>query len=271
MTTLQKTIKYLALAFAVFLIVAIFGGIISAVAGLSWIFGEDDISGEEKSYSLSQQIESLQIDLSAGSLEIRVGESFQLESNHKYLKVTETEGNLKISETKKFHHGSFSDVHITLTIPEKTHFSTANISSGAGTVEIQYLQADQCTLDLGAGEVTIAYLQIHKEISIDGGAGKLTLRRCFLQNLDLDMGVGELNVYGQLLGDCDLNFGIGQANIFLTGSPDSYQISFVKGLGDAKLDGEEMQDGHIYGTGPNQIHVEGGIGSIAIQFEKAKA
>ncbi len=271
MTTLQKIIKYLALTFAVFLILAIVGGIVSAVAGLSWFFSDDDISGEEKTYSLSQQIESLKIDLSAGALEIQVGEFFQVKSNHKYLKVTEKDGLLKISETKKFYHSSFSDVFITVTIPENTHFSVADISTGAGTLDIQYLQADECSLDLGAGEVTVEYLQIHKDISIDGGAGKLTIHRGFLQNLDLDMGVGELSIRGQLLGDCDLNLGIGKADISLTGGPDAYKISFDKGLGSAELNGEEMQDDHVYGSGPNGIDIEGGVGSIHIQFDKAKA
>ena len=42
MTTLQKVIKYLALAFAVFLTVSIVGGILSAVGLLGSLFSDDD-------------------------------------------------------------------------------------------------------------------------------------------------------------------------------------------------------------------------------------
>ena len=44
MTTAQKVIKYLAIAFAIFLTVSIIGGILSAVGFLGGLLSDDDAS-----------------------------------------------------------------------------------------------------------------------------------------------------------------------------------------------------------------------------------
>lgn len=46
MTTAQKIIKYCAIAFAVFLIVSIIGGICGAIASISMLCGDEDVVGE---------------------------------------------------------------------------------------------------------------------------------------------------------------------------------------------------------------------------------
>ena len=59
MTPFQKTIKYCAIAFAVFLSVSIIVGIIGALASVSMIFGSKNIAGETKNYTISKNITDL--------------------------------------------------------------------------------------------------------------------------------------------------------------------------------------------------------------------
>ncbi len=268
MTTVQKLIKYAALVLAVFLVVNIIAGILGVFSGLLWLVDGSDIAGENKTYELSQNVQSLHIDITAGDLKIISGDNFSLESNHKHLQVSSDNGVLKITETKRYLNGTFNDVHLILTIPKNVALSSADISTGAGIVEIQWLDAGRISLEQGAGEIVISFLRAQENIVIQGGAGRLTISEGMLKNLDLDMGVGEMNLRCRLSGDCQLDLGVGQTNLELIGSPEDYTITFQKGLGDAKLDGDTMNADRTYGTGNNRIYIEGGVGSIDVHFAK---
>ena len=83
MTTAQKIIKYCAIAFAVFLIVSIIGGIIGAVSSVPLLVSDGDGVGEMKTYAVTDEVKNLEIDLSGARLEIKTGDRFAVESDHK--------------------------------------------------------------------------------------------------------------------------------------------------------------------------------------------
>ena len=103
MTSLQKAIKYLAMAFAVFLIVTIIGGIIAGLAGVSLLFSDrdEDSIGEMQMYAINEDITSLSLSLGRARLQIKTADSFSVESNHKYISVKSEDGLLCITETGK--------------------------------------------------------------------------------------------------------------------------------------------------------------------------
>ena len=68
MTTLQKVIKYLAIAFAIFLTVSIIGGILSAVGLFGGLFSSDAVFEEVKTYSVAADIHNLDIEINAADL-----------------------------------------------------------------------------------------------------------------------------------------------------------------------------------------------------------
>lgn len=262
MNPLQKVIKYLAIALAAFLCVCIVGGIIS----LACLFlDKDDYVGERKTYSVEEEISSLSLKLGGATLEIRTSDKFLVESNHKYLSVGVNDGLLSIKETKKIVTPS-KGATVTLYVPETFVFDEARLETGAGRVEIDALSADILNLSLGAGEVTVKTLTANARSEIDGGAGKLTIDGGRLCNLDLDMGVGELSLKSRIEGESFLDYGIGETNLILLGKREDYQIKIDKGIGEAKLEGESMKDGGVYGTGKNKIEIDGGIGGIHVTF-----
>ena len=266
MTSWQKAIKYIAMAFAMLLVVSIIFGIVGALSTLSFVFGDKDIVGELQTYSVNSDIKELDIDISAADFVIKTGDEFRVESNHKYLTVEEKSGRLVISEKKLF-WGSYSGkVSLELYVPEGTVFEKADIATGAGRVTIETLSAEVLVLNLGAGEVKIDNLIATDRAEIDGGAGRITIGDGALRNLDLDMGVGELKLTSKLTGECDLDCGVGATNLVLLGTSDDYKIKLDKGLGDAKIDGESISNGGIYGTGENTVDVDGGVGAIKITF-----
>ena len=268
MTSVQKAIKYLAMAFAVFLSVSIIGGIFTGLAGVSFLFSDKDreSAGEMQVYPTDGEISSLSLSLSAAELRIRTSDKFSVESNHKYISVSLNDGKLCIDETKKTFSPFYNNVTVILYVPESFVFGEAEIEAGAGEVKIDALSADVLSLSLGAGEAEIKNLTANSRADIDGGAGELEINGGCLHNLELDMGVGELSLKSRIEGKSSLNYGIGETTLTLLGSREDYQIELDKGIGEARLEGESMRDDSVYGAGENRIEIDGGIGEINIKF-----
>lgn len=263
MTTLQKVVKYLAMAFAVYLAVSIIVGILSAVGLLGGFFGSDAVTDDVTKYEISSDITALDIKINAADFTVKQADTFSLESNLKDLTVTEKNGTLTIKEKKRF--GVYSGAVLTLYVPKETVFKKAEITSGAGRLTVDTLSADSLELDLGAGEVKIKELTVTSYADIDGGAGKITISGGSLRNLDLDMGVGQLNLTSALSGKSELDLGVGESNLTFIGSKDDYTVDIEKGLGNITVDGKNMSS-YKSTNGQNRIDIDGGVGAVNVFF-----
>ena len=270
MNSVQKVIKYLALAFAIFLSVSIIGGIITGLTGVSYIISgrDSEAVGEMQVYPIEGEISSLSVTLSGAKLKIKTADKFSVESNHNYISVNSENGQLCINETKKLFSVYPKGVTVILNIPEGFVFGEAVVETGASKVEIDALSADILKLSLGAGEAEIGSLTANSRADIDGGAGKLNIDGGRLCNLKLDMGVGELTLKSRIEGQSRLDYGIGETKLTLLGNREDYKIEIDKGIGEARLAGESMRDDSVYGTGENRIEIDGGIGAINIEFSE---
>lgn len=269
MTTVQRIIKYCAIAFAVFLIVSIIGGIIGAAASVSALSGDEDAVGEMKSYAVTETVKNLEIDLSGARLEFRIGDRFSVESDHKYLKVESVDDVLSVKEDHPA-FGFYSEgAQVILTVPRDFFFERVAISAGAGTVKADTLLAEKLSLDLGAGEVDIGELTATARASINSGAGELRIGGGEMANLDFDIGTGEASLKSRLTGDCSIDYGVGELELTLLGTREDYGITLDKGVGKATLDGVKMTDDAVYGDGENIIGIDGGVGELKIVFAPA--
>lgn len=266
MTTMQKIIKYLAMAFAVFLSVSIISGICGAIFSVTY-FLSGNTSDEMTEHIIGSNFTSLSVDISAAELDIKTGEKFGIETNHRYLTYKESGEKLEINETKPF-LASHSGMRVILTIPKGTFFNYADINAGAGSVRIEELKAGSLTINLGAGELNAGRLDALTEAEIDGGAGSVTICGGSLNNADIDMGIGELNLTSELSGKSSIDYGIGETNLILTGSREDYKIELDKGIGEAWLECKEMSDDSVYGGGSRHIEIDGGIGELNITFKQ---
>ena len=270
MTNFQKTVKYIAMAFAIFLTVSIIGGILSMFGLFGGFFGGDAVTEDIKTYSVSSEIQNLEVKINAADFTIKQGESFSVESNLKHLTVEDKNGVLTIKETKKFSH-TYTGAVLTLYIPADTVFEKANIITGAGRLTVDSLSASTMNFELGAGEVSIDTLVATSDIDIDGGAGKITISGGALHNLDLDMGVGQLNLTSALTGESDFDLGVGETNITIIGNRDDYKLDIEKGLGNITVDGTSVSNIKGQGNGNNNIEISGGIGAINLKFKESEA
>lgn len=266
MTSWQKAIKYIAIAFAIFLIVSIICGIMSAVGIIGGFIESDATADNVKTYTVSQDITQLEIEINAADFTVTVGDEFKVESNLKDLTVKDSGRVLAIVENKKWGR-DYNNAVLTLYVPENFVFQKAKIETGAGRVTVDSLSADKLSLELGAGEVKITELNASQKVEIDGGAGKITVSGGTLNNLDFDMGVGECNITSAILGNSELDCGVGEANITLTGEKTDYKLFVEKGIGNVTVDGQGISNESAYGDGTNKIDLNCGIGEVKVKFE----
>lgn len=267
MTTTQRVIKYCAIGFAIVLIIGIVSAIVSTVSALSFFFDNRDVVGEMKSYSISEPINELTVDLSGAKLKIKEGSSFSVESNHEKLDINQSNGVLSVKEKRRFGIFHFESVSVIVTVPEGFSFDKANISTDMGAVDIDALTAERLSLSFGAGSVDIDELVATASSRIDCGAGKLTVLGGELNNLDLDMGVGKADLKSRVTGNADIDCGVGKTDLTLIGTKDDYRISLDKGLGSAIIDNVSFSNSTDYGFGANSIDIDGGVGGIDVRFE----
>ena len=274
MTTFQKVIKYLAIAFAIFLTVTIIGSIFSAIGLFGGFFTDDAVTENMKTYSVSTEIRNLDIVINAADLYIKEGEAFSVESNLKNLKVDDDNGRLTIKDLTKnklFGGYSYEKAVLTIYVPTGTVFENVNLTTGAGRLTVDNMYAETIDFELGAGEVSIGALVATKSADIDGGAGRITVSGGALKNLDMDMGVGELNLTSSLSGECKLDMGVGNSNITLIGNKDDYKLDLEKGIGSISIDGKNVSDFSNSGNGTNEVEINGGVGAINVRFEEVIA
>ena len=253
MTTAQKIIKYLAIAFAIFLIVTIISTTLGVLFGLSAILGlkkdiEENLNTEMTSTSFENSyITNLDIEIAFTNLTIKTGETFKVETDNNNIKFEQENQKLEIKEKNKKWFSNYEEKDLILYLPKD-------------------LELEKVHIELGAGETEIQDLIVSKECEIEGGAGKLSVSGGTINGLDLDLGVGEVNLQTVLTGKNEINAGVGNLNIDLQGDATSYKIQADKGIGNIKINGDEIFRGETIGNGENYIEVNGGIGNIDINF-----
>lgn len=273
MTSLQKTIKYLAMAFATFLTVSIFAGIFGALGAFSLIddiFDGDSVHPDEmKQYTVDGEISDIKIEIGTADFSVIASDRFYIESDISTLSVKEQGGCLVIEceDVFKIPILKMTGGTLNLYIPEGFVFDEANIETGAGNVLVNELCANELELSLGAGEVNIESLTVLENSEISGGAGSVSVKSCVLNNAEISMGVGEFSLTGELKGKSDISLGVGETNIALTGAKSDYELYVTKGLGEARVDGNRIEDSQTVGNGKNKIDVSGGVGEVNIVFD----
>lgn len=269
MNGFQKVIKVFAICLAIFIIANI---CIAIFSGLSFIthFGKiEETSVNTKEFVQTySNIERLDIDMVASNIEIKQGNELKVEaSNAGTLTSKVVNGKLKIEENKKWLLSNNSIGEVTVYVPKTLILKELDLDAGAGTVNIRDITAEKVDLDQGAGIFRIENCNF-TQVDIDGGAGKIEIVSSKLRNLDLDCGAGKVELEAELIGRSKISSGIGEIDMTLLGNKDDYQITAEKGIGSIKIDGNECRSNTTYGIGGNQLKVDGGIGSIRIQYKE---
>lgn len=228
---------------------------------------QDPVSDEIKTYDITSEIHSLHVSINAADFVIRYGDAFFVESNLKYLSLSENSGVLKIKDEAR-NGKNYSNAILNIYIPKNTVFEDVNVSAGASKLTSDELSTKTLELELGAGEVNFKKLHVFDEAEIEGGAGQVNVLDGAINALDLKMGMGEFNLKAALTGDCELEFGVGESNLVLIGKMEDYTVNIEKGIGAITVNGKETSDFGCSGSGNNRIEIEGGVGAINLLFQE---
>lgn len=279
MTSLQKVIKYGAIAFAIYLCFVIIGmivGTITAIFGITVgieMFQNSDndarITKWEQEYS---NITNMDIDLSVCKLVIKKGDTLKVDASEVSEKFKcSAEGNKLKIEDKNLHRNFFNQTEdrqaeVTIYVPESMNFDEVTIETGINETNIEYLKTNKVNLEMGVGRYQIDSLSA-KYAKIEAGAGEANMNDCDMEELKLDGGIGKLAFTGKITKTADIDCGVGRLEVNLVGSPDDYTIRPETGLGNFKVDGKNVSDHQTVGNGNVTVKVDAGVGETVVNFK----
>lgn len=280
MSTAQRVIKYLAIAFGIFLSVTIISSIVMGVLAFTDIFVSDDsshIDSEEIKYIAdyedvfdTTEVKNLNIELDIAKLNIvksdKLGitaynlfEDFECDIKNGTLKILEDINmNRKIFNTEK-------TPNIILYVPEDFKFENVTIKSGVGNIDIEKLDANKLDVKFGTGNFDAENITVN-ETNFEGGVGELNITNSNLGRLEFKAGVGNSNIECKLNEDSKIECGVGNVTLTLIDEKEEYYFDIETGLGNISLDGEKVKNGTYGDKEAKDINIKGGIGNIKIKF-----
>lgn len=272
MSIVQKVIKYLAIAFAIALIVGIITTIVRVVSSLPLTLkiGKNNSDSnnviETSSDFESENIAFLDIDIAYSNLTIRKGEYLKVESSDKDIQCKQDEQKIIIKERNSNWFNNTKKEELIVYVPENLQFDKVNINTGVGKVNIEILNTKVLKMDLGAGETSIQNINITESAKIDTGAGKVNIKEAKINDLRCDLGIGATEISAKLLENTRIGTGVGSLKLDVLGKKEEYETKINKGLGNVTIDEEKISDNEVVGNGENKIDIDGGVGEIKINF-----
>lgn len=278
MNEFQKVIKYLAMAFAIFLAVTIIGGISTAIFAFTGVFNGAKASGNTIDINKSfDDVKSVSIDHGIGTLRVKVGESDKVEIiannvDENYTIEKSFSGTLIMKNKTRYWFWNRFGTHdfksdVTVYLPKDFVAEKFEVNAGAGNVSIEGLKTKKLVIDGGAGDIKGNNIVSHS-VKLDGGLGNIILKQVELNDTTIDSGVGNIDIEGLLLGKTEIDCGLGNLDLKLKGTVDEYNIKVDKGLGNCRINGEKYSDIHWNNkTTENVLDIDGGVGNINIDFE----
>ncbi|MDD3692743.1 MAG: DUF4097 family beta strand repeat-containing protein [Oscillospiraceae bacterium] len=276
MNSAQKVIKYVALAFGVFLAVGIISAIINVALGVLSFSGILTKSIKTTSFSQSYaDVTELDIYSFAGEIRIVSADDFKVEASNVPVNFSCTlkDGKLVVNNKNKsvfsfFGLGDSLHPVITVYVPDNEKLSRLTIENGAGKLSAESIYCDDFRLEAGAGAFYVDSL-IADNAELNTGVGEVSIKSAILGGLDLQAGVGRFYMKGELNGDADIDGGVGSLTLKLLNSRDDHSFDINTGVGSITIDGERFSTGKInVNNSKGKIKIDGGVGKISINYEK---
>lgn len=270
----QKVIKWFALALAVLLIVTIFSGIIGGLSFVGMMVWGDEISWNGNSEWVNtefsgKEMTRLDVNVKATAVRIRTvkeGEPVRIETNNEYITSWVDGSTLNVVEKSHGFFGWGGTGDLVIYVREDTTFDSVEIEIGAGTLDVERLEARDLKLNLGAGKTAIDELFATRRAEIDGGAGVVEIRGGELHDLDLDLGAGKAELRARVVGNGRVTTGVGKTELTLIGREGDYRLRIDKGIGSVTLDGRSLSDGESVGNGTTLIEIDSGVGAVEMKI-----
>lgn len=225
--------------------------------GIGLVAGRDTLESDTETY---EGVRKIDMKLSAGDVEVLPGDGQEV--------VVETEN---ISRRLNF-SASMEGDELKITSRKWALFAER---LGRGKIYI-YLPREQMleeiSLDVGAGNLTVENLRADS-FSLDVGAGEGLVESFTAREADFSCGTGTINIRGEASQKLDIDCGVGDIEYTAYGNEGDYDFNIDCGVGDVTV-GERSYSGlgrsnHVNNGTGRQINIDCGVGSVCVLFDSA--
>lgn len=158
---------------------------------------------------------------------------------------------------------------ITISVPKDSYFEKAETEIGAGTMDIQGLNAGKLETEIGAGECRICQANVN-EFSADIGVGSLEVTGTNARTVELDVNMGECIYAGSVTGNMDVECSMGNIELSLEGKEKdhNYRVECsagniaIGGLSFSALASERVVDNNA----DSNFDISCNMGNVTINF-----
>ena len=225
--------------------------------GIGWVSSDSGPSAENI-HETYTGVKEIDMDLAAGKVEIVEGEGSEIRVDTDHLSKglgfqCRMEGNeLKLTSKKRF-------------------TGVNNIGRGTSTIEIpKEMTFEEVSLSMGAGTLDVRSIYT-RELSVEIGAGEVNLDRFQADEAEFECGAGSITATGDVRSSADIHCGVGSIVFTALGREEEYNYNIQCGVGEVMC-GDDTYSGlgkerHIGNDADKDISVEGGVGSVIIDFK----
>ncbi len=272
MTAEQKIIKGFAIGLAVIIIISIVSVAVSALLSVaSWmgLIGSDyDLLGEMSALDGYEGEDISALDIEVAQADLVIKVGDELKVESNSKYVSVNQKNGKLVIEENRPRWFSETGDIVVYVPKDKILESVTLEEGAGELTIEALTAKKLTLEIGAGSALIESINVLEKADIEGGAGKLVISSGSVNALDFEIGVGKAELCLALTGRSAIETGIGGLELDIIGDADDYTVRADNGIGSIVVDGKALSDGNTVGSGENIIDINNGIGSVSITFSE---
>lgn len=263
--------------------------IIAFATGANWeeVTDAANFTSIQESY---EGVENLDFDIGYGKVRVVEGDNFNISADNIIkgeVKSYVKDGTWYIKEDKsrytkmfgmhfnmeKYIYWDWGDhftPDITITVPEGFKAGHCTIGVGAGTVNVDDVNATECDFHVDTGRLEIDRLTVDERSQYKVGAGEMVLQDVNAKDITVDCGVGNFEIKGAVTGDNNIKCGIGNVDLTLVGNETDYNYDVDCGIGDVDIDGDSYRglDHDILNNhdADNSLHLDCGIGNISVDF-----
>jgi len=212
----------------------------------------------ERQFSYSEtEVENFEFRMAGGDIDIQVGDgenwTVEIDGIGKFQSYVEA-GTLYVVGT---HSGINVDVgDVLIKIPRSEYLGSADISLGAGEMDIAYLTADEMNIAVGAGDITVEKADV-RNLEASVGAGEIDIESGKIGNAEVAVGMGAAYITGNITGNVDGGVSMGELCIEVQGSAaneHNYNVSCAAG--------EVEIGGKTYAGVGNSMEIDNGADTI---------
>lgn len=222
---------------------------------LSVLGDEQDVSNFEGIREIDLELSYMQVVVKEGSGDSVIVDMSEVNEKLKArVSIEQEDGELKIED-------------------QSTHNLWKNFSiKDAGTLVIQVPKdraLEDVSLEVGAGQLTVESLHAGC-LDINVGAGRAVVKQFEVKDLNIDCGAGQADLTGTITRESEIECGVGSIDLSLTGSQNEFDYELDCGIGQLRV-GDESYTGLSNkrsidnGTG-KRMDIDCGIGEVQVSF-----